>query len=224
LDNNRFDSLTKLIALGGNRRRFLAGIGSVALGLTGAGTAEAARSCTAVGTICRKDGNCCSGLCSEKDRQGRQRCACQIDTDCPSGNACSDNGVCFTVCTTPAGTLCTSPSGTPCDCDGLVCAGGLSPSRTCQDCSLPMTASGAYCQTEPGNQCCDGNPGCFVGVKVVGGDLACFSTGTCRPSNSPCVTDSDCGGALVCAVGAPICGCTGATPTFCGTPCGTSNL
>jgi hypothetical protein len=84
--------------------------------------------------------------------------------------------------------------------------------------SAPLTESGAFCQAVPGNQCCNGLPGNFVGVKVEDQSLVCLSNGVCRAPGTPCALDSDCGGSLVCMRGADNCGCAGATPTYCGTP------
>jgi hypothetical protein len=124
------------------------------------------------------------------------------------------------ACTTNAGTEC-CPSVDP----NVVCAGGLNPSKTCQDCTAAPTAAGAYCQDSPGNQCCGGKPGSFVGVRVEDNQPACYSTGTCRSSNQDpgkqCSTDADCGGSKQCVKGASNCGCSagpGEEPTFCGTP------
>jgi hypothetical protein len=121
------------------------------------------------------------------------------------------------------GVACTTPDGTTCcpDIDpNVVCAGGINMvDRVCQDCTQAPTVAGAYCQATPGNQCCNGTPDCFVGIRVVDSQLACYSNGVCRPPGTPCVTDADCGAGLECGVGAAVCGCTGATPTFCGTPC-----
>lgn len=146
-----------------------------------------------------------------------------------SGSVGSGNVVVNIACAPPVstalvcpsrGTSCSTPAGTACDtadCN-LTCAGGLNLTRTCQDCNAPPTAAGAYCQDTPGNQCCGGSPGNFVGVRVSDNQPRCYTTGTCRPPGTPCTTDADCGGTLECVKAAANCGCTGATPTFCGTP------
>jgi hypothetical protein len=120
------------------------------------------------GTVCRGNGVCTDGTCKKDD---------------PTPATCPGEGL---PCDTNPGTQC-CPDVDP----NVLCAGGLTGDLVCQDCTRPLTAAGAFCQDQPGNQCCDGSPGCFVGVRV-GDDQqpVCLSDGSCN--GTPCANDADC--------------------------------
>jgi hypothetical protein len=87
------------------------------------------------------------------------------------------------------GQSCTAPRGTPCcpDVDPNVeCAGWFH--QTCQDCGRPPMPAGVLCQNPPGNQCCGGSQGCYVGARVQDGSLVCVTTGLCL-SDPGCTHD-----------------------------------
>lgn len=248
MDSTQFDRLTQWVGAGNRRQVLGSALGGAAalLGLTSLPEVAAKRRVQSEGPCgnggikdnrCKRNGQCCTGVCDKKKGKkpyGRCRCrqltqSCQEDRNCcaTAGQPMSCvAGTCQTEVTCPElGEPCTTAAGTACCPESdpnVVCAGGLNPTdRVCQDCTQAPTTAGAYCQATPGIQCCDGNPSCFVGIRVEDGLPTCYSNGVCRNlPTAPCVTDADCGGILECAVGALNCGCTGATPTFCGTPCG----
>ena len=86
MDGRRLDILAKSLAVS-DRRQIIRRLGAVAaaclLNLTDAerGSAAALR---LPGEICRKDGECASGVCGPKDATGRQRCQCTTSSQCPT--------------------------------------------------------------------------------------------------------------------------------------------
>ena len=75
MDSSRFDTLAKRLVGSSYARRsaLRAGAAALAARLGGASTAEAGI-CRPSGTICRKDGECCTARCSPSDASGRRRC------------------------------------------------------------------------------------------------------------------------------------------------------
>jgi hypothetical protein len=107
------------------------------------------------------------------------------------------------------GQSCTAGQGTPCcpDIDPNVeCAGWFS--RRCQDCRQAPSAEGVLCKASPGNQCCGGSAGCYVGVRVQDRSLVCVTTGICV-SDPGCTHDFTAGGCPVgercCSGDRPVC-------------------
>lgn len=248
MDSKQFDRLTQWMGAGNRRQVLGSAFGGAAalLGVASLPEVAAKRRVQGEGPCgnggikdnrCKRNGQCCTGVCDKKKGKkpyGRCRCrklnqSCQEDRNCCAtagqpmtcvANVCvsSDSPTCPELgetCTTAAGTEC-CPDSDP----NVVCAGGQNPARTCQDCTQPPTAAGAFCQATPGNQCCNGSPGCFVGVRIEDSQPACYSSGICRtPVDGPCTSDLDCGAGSECAQGSANCGCTGGPPTFCGVPC-----
>ncbi len=89
MDDSRFDQFTRSLP-GQSRRSLVKGVLGMALGgLLGSAAVREANAATlrSPGEICRKNGECASGLCSPKDRTGRQRCQC-IEGGCNGGTCC----------------------------------------------------------------------------------------------------------------------------------------
>ena len=91
MSDESFDGLSKALAIAVSRRRalklFAATAGGAALSLAGARTAfgDDPGRCRKVGTICRRDSECCSGLCDPTTG----RCACPgTSTLCPKSGQC----------------------------------------------------------------------------------------------------------------------------------------
>ena len=149
MDGNRFDALARAAA---SRRSLLgAALGGLAAAAHG-GRTVAARLRTS-GEICRKDGDCASGVCGPRDRTGRRYCGCVGDADCPvPGDACQAvscvAGACVAAELGGVGAACTpadfhggAPVGSPgtgC-CRDLVCHGFAAPGDgTCYPNSAPV--------------------------------------------------------------------------------------
>lgn len=100
MDDLRFDAITRSFAAPGSRRRLLGGMLAGALALVGVETVGAVPvepvnpGGRATGDICRKSGDCASGICTPPDRTGRRRCGCQVNADCGKGFACQE-GICI---------------------------------------------------------------------------------------------------------------------------------
>ena len=118
MDHDRFDDLTRALATTRSRRQFLKTLAGGATGgllaLLGVGAAAADDTCKPVGKKCNKDGQCCSGLCTDRVCKERERGNlglfqdCEYDYQCASGicdaYAPGRGGQCLHPCTTPGGT------------------------------------------------------------------------------------------------------------------------
>jgi hypothetical protein len=196
MDGARFDRMTRTFA-GRTRRSVLkAGVGALlggAAGGLGLGRASAALQ-RAPGDICRKNGDCASGLCGPKDRTGRQRCLCVTPTDCPATDAC-------TLQTCTAGVCGTSPR----DCAAEV-------ADQCNDAACdPLT--GCYAVPLTGNACDDGN--------ICTTDNVCTAEGACVGTPVICTASDDCHVAGICDSGGAACSNSPTAPH--GTPCDDGN-
>lgn len=133
MDGTQFDRITKALA-GRSRRAVLKGGAGALLGgaLAGLGTGRVgAAPPRRIGEICRKGGDCASGLCLPKDATGRQRCGCATDDHCPSNgvdacgtSTCQPDGTCVSAAPCADGEcchegVCRSPGATLIDCEGL---------------------------------------------------------------------------------------------------------
>lgn len=190
MDGSRFDSLARMLAASGSRRRLVGGLVAGALGLVERRGADAT-ACRAVGASCREHSNCCSGLCGPRDATGRRRCGCQIDADCGAFQACGGGGVpgqcgCIPNC---AGTC----GGT--DGCGGTCPGQCAEGRTCLSngtCAVPCPNGGNDCTVLGCGQCFSTSDGNVCGIA---GD-----TGPCDHSNDDCPIGSGCSGVACFAV------------------------
>lgn len=170
MDGARFDHLTKSVA-GASRRSLLkAAVGTLLGGaLASTGRRGAAAAGRHVGEICRKHGDCASGVCGPKDATGRQYCVCATAADCPAPpDAC-------TVATCTAGTCSTAPRN---------CAAEL-PGDQCNDVTCdPITGCSLVPLTGPacddGDACTTGET-CRNGVCTGGTTVACPVGDVCLP-------------------------------------------
>lgn len=196
MDGTRFDHLARRLAAGVSRRDMLKGAIGAALAAAVSGRVVDAAACRPPKAVCRKDGECCSGICGPKDRTGRQRCAC------PSGQvAC--------------GTACVTPASFQTDVKNCGSCGHVCPRTTCQS----AICSAGVCGLTPDparvdHACNDGNP-CTENDR-------CQIDGACIGTPKVCpVVDDQCGTA-VCN---PATGACETTPVANSTPCNAdSNL
>lgn len=170
MDGKHFDQITKAFAEPGSRRSLLRrGLGAVLGGaLVGAGLDRAhAAALRAPGQVCRKNGDCASGMCGPRDTTGRGRCLCDGPEDCPSPIDKCKPAVCL-----PDGT-CGSET-TFCDPSDLCKINHRCDPNTGQCVFTPVV--------------CDDNNPCTI-------DTCDPQTGECRFSpkicddNNPCTTD-----------------------------------
>lgn len=143
MDGSRFDALARAMVNARSRRSVLgAAFGGLAAAMLG-DRVNAAGTMRSIGEICRKNGDCGSGLCGPKDRTGRRYCGCVTATDCPEpstpcGAATCVAGVCGTGGFKSAGTVCRASSHL---CDPTsVCTGSSS------ECTYdPLALEGRIC-------------------------------------------------------------------------------
>ena len=188
--------------------------------------------CAQTGTACTQTRECCDGTCTGgvcRSGAGPGAAAAPAGPVGPAGPA----GPVEPPGCPGLGMTCSTPPGTPCCPDSdpaIVCAGGSTRNRTCQNCNQPATVEGALCQEPRGNQCCGGSPTCFSGVRVLDGTAICLASGTCRVGFT-CTQDFTTGGCpggqTCCPVEQPVCiradaaCCLTGETTFCGAPCAT---
>jgi hypothetical protein len=84
MDGFRFDALTRrwLAFLTARQFLFTVPLGTLALGL-GTGTGRAGPGCKNVGKKCRKQKDCCSGVC--KGKKGKKKCKAHDSSGCVAG-------------------------------------------------------------------------------------------------------------------------------------------
>ena len=218
MDGSRFDHATKLFASTSRRSLLKAGLGSaVGLALSGIGQrgSGAAQSLRVAGEICRKHGDCATHVCGPKDRTGRSRCGCALDSDCPVP---SGSGICATTTCVSGACITQYNVGIPCD-DGDACTtndvclsnGSCAgtpvvciPLGNCYDagvcdsqtgiCSDPVKPDGVPCD--------DGNPN-STGETCQSGICTCTPIGTdcgsrvCGSSITNCGQPVSCGECLI---------------------------
>ncbi|GCE29038.1 hypothetical protein KDA_45220 [Dictyobacter alpinus] len=89
MGSNNFDALTRSLATNTSRRQaiglFCAGTLAGILGLSGAGTARAA--CSANGSHCKEQGDCCSKHCIGGPHDPHY-CTAEIGIHCKSNSEC----------------------------------------------------------------------------------------------------------------------------------------
>lgn len=185
MDPCRFDDFARLTAHSSSRRRLLGALAAGFAALVGHGSLSAA-SCRPPSGVCRKHGDCCSGICGATDATGRRRCVCPQGSE-PCGGGCVETisydtdplncGACGNVCPRTA-------------CSAAVCNAGV--------CELVADTEvlGASCSN--GNSCVTGEtcqPDGSCGDGTIAGDGSlCGSGGRCV--NATCVLAyPNCGGA-----------------------------
>ena len=211
MDGSRFDALARAAARTPSRRALLgAALGGLTAVLLG-NRVNAAQVLRRPGEICRKDGECASGVCGPKNGTGRQYCQCTGATQCPqpkAGNACyvaaCTQGTCGTVVNTGAacddGNACTS--GTTCQADGS-CGGGTATTCTALDqCHTPgvcQPGTGACTDpAKPNGTLCDAGTGPGTGT-CQNGACACTPANTCPSGVCGSAVSDGCNGTLDCS-------------------------
>ena len=234
MDDRRFDRLAKSMA-GTSRRSLLKGaFGALlggALGLPGLSNAAAAG--RPVSSICRKNGDCASGVCGPKDATGRQRCVCANSTDCPApAGTCTiatcTTGVCGTApgnTGTPCGQAADSCSPAPvCSGSATVCPPALSACANGEVCGSDGTCESLQCFCPSGQMllangtcatpCTSSEPDNCGNRCIETSDGNLWSAGgadaSCNSSNLDCPVGTACSGAFC----EQVCGWTG----VCGSP------
>lgn len=197
MDSGRFDEASRRIARARNRREVLAvaaGAVAAAIGipLRSSWLGNAGRTVAAVcrpgGTVCLRNGDCCSGFCRQPDGTGRQYCACEAGSTpcgahvcCAAGTVCVA-GVCRAATPTPTATstATSTPTSTP----------TATPTNTATSTATPVPCQGASNGTECpggvclGEQCCSAastGPNCFLseGEICCRGDEMCCGAQCC---------------------------------------------
>jgi hypothetical protein len=205
MDGEGFDRLTRGLATGATRRRFLAAAGALLTGL-GAHSAAAARKCNGAGGVCgsRKGGReCCAGATclNGKCCQAEHICGDQcIDPESDPANC----GGCGSVCTTGVANAVPVCQSGVC---GSACAAGYKP---CNGACIPVDGCCTHADCDDGNGCtvdiC-GPTSHTCGHVGFGSDcLQCSSAGDC--GGGPCCGGRCCSPTAVCTdngQGYPVC-------------------
>lgn len=212
MEDSKFDRIARGFAAAPSRRSLLKAAVGMALGsVAGAlrpGDSGAALLLRKPGEICRKNGDCASGVCGAKDATGRSRCLCAGPSDCAKPGpvdlcriaTCSDSGVCqLASINCDDDNACTIDTCDPlsgCVHKQVICAA----EQVCDFSAGCVCASNAGC--EPGYECHHGgcfllNPGgtsqfCFdrcgpSNIAILGGNLVCVDV-----VGTPCASDAGC--------------------------------
>ncbi|MGC4116259.1 MAG: hypothetical protein QM765_17110 [Myxococcales bacterium] len=173
--------------------------------------------CGACGLACAAGTVCSAGVCV-----GSATCA--ADTDCPAGQACV-NGKCTGSALTcqQAGGTCGALTAAGVDCPaGFVANGSAGSCAPGGGCCMPSTTTcGVDSECPAGEACVSGQ--CQVSCEAAGGKCGaltaagvlcdpgyesngsagvCFAGGgCCTPKTTGCLTDADCGSAMLCFAG-----------------------
>ncbi len=191
MDQNRFDSIAKRVATSTSRRSLLKAGGAAAVGAIAGlfgNKGSIAATLRGPGVVCRKNGDCVSGICGAPDFSGRRKCECapnqvicgskcvdpttayQTDKkNCGScGHRCTGSNVCCQgACVAPAAV-----------CSGVCCTG----TQVCfsNSCCQPVTSEVA-CVSHCGESVSD----------TCGGLISCPPC--CVPESEETTCGSDCG-------------------------------
>ncbi len=220
MDDRRFDALTRSFGRGISRRQVISALGAAVISSILPSGLTSAASCRKAETVCRKNGDCCSGLCSEKDSRGRSYCICPAGTE-----NCKRN------CVDPAAAYSSDPNN--CGGCGIVCPNS--------NCGIGVCNAGV-CGIGPdsrkvGRSCddsnsCTTNDVCQVDGSCAGSPVPCTVTepkcqsATCNPATGQCETtnfalgtgcadDDRCDGEEACDGNGV---CVQGTPVTCPTP------
>ena len=203
MDQASFDRLTRLLGSSRSRRAGLASlIGALTAAAPAAGTGrkrpspEGACGPARKDNICRKDKDCCTGICDiglgnkNKDRKGRCRCRSNGQSCSEDRNCCGTKMICI-------GGVC----GDPCVALGAVCTGA----DTCcaGTCGGPQVSTGRSGRGAPAATCClaISESGCNAASDCCGptGSVDCIAgvcASTCKALGAVCiVSDVCCAGA-----------------------------
>jgi hypothetical protein len=150
MDTDRFDLLSRTVARVLPRRSVAGILGVSALvlpGLVDAGKKKRKKKvkrnefgCVNVGRFCKRDDQCCSGICDGK--QGKKRCRAHHSGDCQAGqDACAGSLVPCTTATGDAG-FCVRTTGNAgyCSFSGRCTTPACQKDADCQDLCGPQAA------------------------------------------------------------------------------------
>ena len=184
MHRREFDDLTRLFAIGGSRRRFVAallGLAPIGAGLT---TDDAAavpsgrrQICRAFGVGCSRGAQCCTGYCETGrlvDRRRRNRCSC------PAGLGFC-NGACVDL---QSSELHCSDCWSACESGDICCSGvctELGGVDNCASCGNVCTGD-TFCCNSACTESSDDN--CGACGAACGGGEACVS-GVCQCGDGP---------------------------------------
>jgi hypothetical protein len=175
VDQKRFDSLVKSLAERRSRRGTLAAGVMAVIGAVGIGRGVDAATCRAGNEICRKDGDCCGGVCGAADRTGRRRCGCPEGTHSCGGRCVGPND------STACGASCTHCPGDACNvatCNGGEC--GTTTQQNGTPCGTSASCCQGVCCDELRHNCVIQLGGCVVSCFVAGTRVA-MADGTSKP-------------------------------------------
>lgn len=183
MDQQRFDDLTRALAAVSRRNVIKGIVGAIAGGIgLAARDAGATRVCRELDDSCGNAGQCCSGVCSPTNSNGRRRCVCGSPADCPQPtDQCAQATCVVGVCgVAPAvdractdGDACTV--GDACNAQGVCVGTPLDCSSLTTQCTTGVCSAGS-CVAQPNTgQACDDGDACT-------GNDVCTAAGTCAGS------------------------------------------
>jgi hypothetical protein len=180
--------------------------------------------CTAVGSECTANPECCSGACGSDGLCAEPAGQCELaGATCISGASCCsglcvDDGAGNLSCGAGFGSC--QPLGQSCDtatdCCSLGCSGGICSEDLCStggtncladsDCCSNVCGTGGQCEVPAGcflaGESCDADSKCCSAncIDFGGGDQRCGASGACRVVGEICTAAEDCCG-FNCVIG-----------------------